>query len=65
MSAKDRNDYNNYKGKGKIIQPKQPIGFPLDQPYFPQQPLGFGFPPQMPIAFNPNMRVPLPGDYRK
>lgn len=47
------------------------MGYPqMEQPFgmFPQQQFGFGFAPmQMPMnmPINPNMRVPLPGEFRK
>lgn len=74
MSAKERNEYNNFRrGDKKGQQPKEfrpMMGYPqMEQPFgmFPQQPLGFGFPMQMPMnmPMNPNMRVPLPGEFRK
>jgi hypothetical protein len=72
MSAKERNDYNNFrrgndKLKGPVNPPKEfrpMMSFPNQEQafMFPQQQFGFGFPPQMPmgIPMNPNMRVPLP-----
>lgn len=74
MSAKERNEYNNFRRgnerlKGANNPPKdyRPMGFnnPMEQPPFPmfagQQQFGYGFPPQMPLGYQiPNMRVPLP-----